>query len=52
MWVVAYTKVFAIRKRLDDRVNYITNGEKTSLAASITYIANPEKRSSFSSLPR
>ena len=47
MWVVAYTKVFAIRKRLDDRVNYITNGEKTSLAASITYIANPEKTEQF-----
>lgn len=46
-WVVAYTKVFAIRKRLDDRVNYITNGEKTSLAASITYIANPEKTEQF-----
>ena len=46
-WVVAYTKVFAIRKRLDDRVNYITNSEKTSLAASITYIANPQKTEQF-----
>ncbi|MFR7895418.1 MAG: hypothetical protein ACLU38_16430 [Dysosmobacter sp.] len=41
--VVAVTKVFAIRVRLDDRVRYITDGEKTSLASSITYISNPEK---------
>ena len=35
--IVAYTKVFAIRARLDKRVRYITDGEKTSLASSITY---------------
>ena len=37
--IVAYTKVFAIRARLDKRVRYITDGEKTSLASSITYIS-------------
>ena len=45
--VVAVTKVFAIRVRLDDRVRYITDGEKTSLASSITYISNPEKTEQF-----
>ena len=45
--VVAVTKVFAIRVRLDDRVCYITDGEKTSLASSITYISNPEKTEQF-----
>ena len=28
---MAYTKVFAIRARLDDRVKYAVNGEKTEL---------------------
>ena len=37
--VMAVTKVFAIRVRLDDRVRYITDGEKTSLASGITYIS-------------
>lgn len=45
--VMAVTKVFAIRVRLDDRVRYITDGEKTSLASSITYISNPEKTEQF-----
>ena len=40
---MAYTKVFAIRRRLDDRIHYVTNGEKTALDAGITYAANPEK---------
>lgn len=39
--VMAVTKVFAIRVRLDDRVRYITDGEKTSLASGITYISIP-----------
>lgn len=38
---MAVTKVFAIRVRLDDRVRYITDGEKTSLASGITYISTP-----------
>lgn len=45
--IVAYTKVFAIRARLDKRVRYITDGEKTSLASGITYISNPEKTEQF-----
>ena len=40
---MAYTKVFAIRRRLDDRIHYVTNGEKTALDAGITYTTNPEK---------
>ena len=44
---MAVTKVFAIRVRLDDRVRYITDGEKTSLASGITYISNPEKTEQF-----
>ena len=40
---MAYTKVFAIRRRLDDRIHYVTNGEKTALDAGITYATNPEK---------
>ena len=28
---MAYTKIFAIRARLDDRVKYAINGEKTEL---------------------
>ena len=47
MGVMAVTKVFAIRVRLDDRVRYITDGEKTSLASGITYISNPEKTEQF-----
>ena len=40
---MAITKVFAIRVRLDDRVKYVTNGEKTALDAGIAYAVNPEK---------
>ena len=36
---MAYTKVFAIRRRLDDRIDYVVNGEKTALDAGITYDA-------------
>ena len=34
---MAYTKVFAIRARLDDRVKYAVNGEKTELDERIVY---------------
>ena len=34
---MAYTKVFAIRARLDDRVKYAVNGEKTELDERIIY---------------
>ena len=44
---MAVTKVFAIRVRLDDRVRYITDGEKTSLASRIVYLSNPEKTEQF-----
>ena len=44
---MAVTKIFAIRTRLDDRVKYVTNGEKTSLDATITYAANPIKTEQF-----
>ena len=40
---MAITKVFAIRVRLDDRVKYVANGEKTTLDAGIAYAVNPEK---------
>ena len=40
---MAITKIIAIRDRLDKRVNYATNGEKTTLDAGITYAVNPEK---------
>ena len=40
---MAYTKVFAIRARLDDRVKYAINGEKTELDEWIVYTADPEK---------
>ena len=40
---MAYTKVFAIRARLDDRVKYAINGEKTELDERILYTAAPEK---------
>ena len=36
---MAYTKVFAIRARLDDRVKYAVNGEKTELDERIIYAA-------------
>ncbi len=40
---MAYTKVFAIRTRLDDRVKYAINGEKTELDEKIGYVADPQK---------
>ena len=40
---MAITKIIAIRDRLDKRINYAVNGEKTTLDAGITYAANPEK---------
>ena len=40
---MAITKIIAIRDRLDKRVNYVVNSEKTSLDAGILYAANPEK---------
>ena len=40
---MAITKVFAIRVRLDDRVKYAVNGEKTELDSGIAYAVNPEK---------
>lgn len=40
---MAITKIIAIRDRLDKRVNYAVNGEKTTLDTGITYVANPEK---------
>ena len=44
---MAYTKVFAIRRRLDDRIHYVTNEEKTTLDTGITYAANPEKTEQY-----
>ena len=40
---MAITKIIAIRDRLDKRVNYAVNGEKTTLDAGIAYATNPEK---------
>ena len=40
---MAYTKVFAIRARLDDRIKYAVNGEKTELDERIIYTADSEK---------
>lgn len=40
---MAITKIIAIRDRLDKRVNYAVNGEKTTLDTGITYATNPEK---------
>ncbi len=40
---MAYTKVFAIRRRLDDRIDYVVNGEKTALDAGITYVDTMSK---------
>ena len=37
---MAYTKVFAIRARLDDRVKYAVNAEKTELNEKIGYAAD------------
>ena len=40
---MAYTKIFAIRARLDDRVKYAVNGERTELHEKITYAADSQK---------
>lgn len=40
---MAIMKIIAIRDRLDKRVNYVTDGQKTALDAGVSYIANPEK---------
>lgn len=40
---MAYTKVFAIRDRLDKRVNYAVNADKTILDDKIEYATNPAK---------
>lgn len=40
---MAITKIIAIRDRLDKRINYAVNGEKTTLDAGITYATNSEK---------
>ena len=40
---MAVVKIIAIRDRLDKRIAYATNGEKTILDASIKYVTNPEK---------
>jgi len=40
---MAITKVIAIRDRLDKRVAYVTNAEKTALNCGVRYIVNPEK---------
>lgn len=44
---MAITKIIAIRDRLDKRVNYAVNGEKTALDTGITYAANPEKTEQY-----
>lgn len=40
---MAVTKVFAIKRRMDDRVKYAVNCEKTALDSRIIYATNPEK---------
>lgn len=40
---MAITKIIAIRDRLDKRVAYVTNAEKTALNCGARYIVNPEK---------
>ena len=43
---MAYTKIFAIRARLDDRVKYAVNAEKTELNEKIGYAADLVKTGS------
>ena len=45
---MAIVKIIAIRDRLDKRVNYAINGEKTTLDAGITYAVNSEKTKQLS----
>lgn len=40
---MAITKIIAIRDRLDKRVAYVTNAEKTALNCGVRYVVNPEK---------
>ena len=40
---MAVTKIIAIRDRLDKRVAYASNGEKTVLTQRTDYALNPEK---------
>lgn len=40
---MAYTKIRVIRQRLDDRVDYVLNKEKTTLGSSIEYAMNKQK---------
>jgi len=40
---MAYTKIRVIRQRLDDRVEYVLNKEKTTLGSSIEYAMNERK---------
>ena len=40
---MAITKIIAIRDRLDKRVAYVANAEKTALNCSVRYAVNPEK---------
>ena len=40
---MAVTKVFAIKRRMDDRVKYAVDREKTTLDSKIVYATNPEK---------
>lgn len=40
---MAVTKVFAIKRRMDDRVKYTVNREKTALDSKIIYATNSEK---------
>ena len=42
---MAYTKILVIKSRLDVRVNYAINEEKTSLDFSLQYALNGEKTS-------
>ena len=44
---MAITKIIAVRDRLDKRINYVVNGKKTSLDASVTYVTNPAKTEQF-----
>lgn len=41
---MAIVKIIAIRDRLDKRVNYAINGEKTTLDAGITYASGGRQR--------
>ena len=40
---MAVTKVFAIKRRMDDRVKYAVDRKKTALDSKIVYATNPEK---------